>query len=385
MSFRQAVKKWGRALNRAIPKNRRQILLESNSDFCDNTRALYDYLVREGYASKYRFVWCVTDPRAFREKGMPSTKWVSFKKKEGFLLYFWRMARSYYVFYTHYVPPFCNARAQLVVNLWHGTPLKTLEGHVHPDSLFDFLLSPSNAFNPILAGSFHMSEDKLVQVGYPRCDLLFEESGALRRLGVDVSGYRKVLLWMPTFRRPADGQYTDAQVNPTGLPLLETDRELEALNGVLARQRLLLLIKLHPGQDMTGVSLKTLSHIRMLTNQELDEKGVQLYHLVGEADALLTDYSSIYFDYLLLNRPIGFIIDDIGDYRKNRGFVVEDPLPLMPGEKIRTVEELDAFLAMLARDQDGWEEGRQRVCRLANRFTDGNSSKRFAETFLPPN
>lgn len=382
MNLREAIKVIGRGINRCIPKNKHKILFESNSDYCDNTRAVYDYLIANGYETRYRFVWCVSDPGQFHAEGMKNTRLVSFKRKRGFLSYFWQMATARYVFYTHYVPPFCNAKAQVVVNLWHGTPLKTLQGHVHPASLFGWLLSPSDYFDPILADSFSMGKEKLLQLGYPRCDLLFQQTDALSRLGIRRADFQKVLLWMPTFRRPADGLYADADVNPTGLPLLETDRQLEELNGILAQKGVLLVIKLHPGQDMSGVKLHTLSHIRMLTNRELDEKGVQLYHLVGEADALLTDYSSIYFDYLLLNRPIGFLIDDIETYQKNRGFVVEDPLPLMPGEKIRTVEELTAFAAGLVNGEDKWEAERERVRLLSNKFADGNSAKRFAEYFL---
>ena len=97
----------------------------------------------------------------------------------------------------------------------------------------------------------------------------------------------------------------------------------------------------------------------------------------------LTDYSSIYFDYLLLDRPIAFLIDDIAQYQQNRGFTVENALDLMPGEKIRTVSELNGFLDRLAKGEDRFQEDRQRVNRRVNRWQDGESAKRFLERFLP--
>lgn len=385
MSLRGMVKKLGRGINRIIPKNNSKILFESNSDFCDNTRAVYDYLIKNGYGETYRFVWCVNDPKTFHAEGMVNTKLVSFKSKKRFLSYFKEMATSRYILYTHYVPPLCNSKVQTVVNLWHGTPLKTIKGHVHPENLFNYLLSPSTDFDGILADSFEMAgAGKLLHFGYPRNDLLFQHGRAMERLGLDLSSFRKAILWMPTFRRPADGLYEDSDVNPTGLPLIETDRQLEALNRPLAENGVLLIIKLHPGQDMSGIRLQDLSHIKMLTNRELDEKGVQLYHLVGEADVLLTDYSSVYFDYLLLDRPIGFIIDDIDKYQKNRGFVIDDPLTLMPGEKIKTIGELAAFIGEIISDKDSYAEMRHWVCDRANQYQDGESCRRLAEHFFGP-
>lgn len=121
----------------------------------------------------------------------------------------------------------------------------------------------------------------------------------------------------------------------------------------------------------------------MLTNRELDEAGVELYRLVGAADGLLTDYSSIYFDYLLLNHPMIFLIDDIDGYQEKRGFTVADPLSLMPGEKVRAAEELYQALGRLARGEDAWEGERARVNGLVNRFTDDQSARRTAERFFP--
>jgi len=379
MGLRNLVKTLGRFLNRCVPKRENQILFESNSDYCDNSRALYDYLRENGYGERFSFVWCVENPSAPHPAGPQGARLVSFRQKKGALSYFFAMARSRYVIFSHYAPPFVNPKCQTVVNLWHGTPLKSLKGHVPPAELFTFLLSPSDFFDPILADSFGAEKNQLIQCGYPRNDLLFAQTGALEQLGIQREKYRRVLLWMPTFRVPAGGGYQDAAATPTGLPLIETPGLLEELDQVLMEENVCLVIKLHPGQDLSGVTLRELSHIRMLTNRELDEKGVQTYHLAAMADGLLTDYSSVYFDYLLLNRPVGFIVDDMEVYQANRGFTVEDPLSLMPGEKIRTVKELYAFLRSFSRGEDPFAGERARVNRLSNRYTDGESCKRTAE------
>ena len=100
---------------------------------------------------------------------------------------------------------------------------------------------------------------------------------------------------------------------------------------------------------------------------------MQLYELVAHADALVTDYSSIYFDYLLLNRPIGFTCDDMEAYGGNRGFVVDNPLELMPGMKIQNYPEFVAFAEKVFAGDDGFREERERVNNLVNADQDGQS------------
>ncbi|MEG0692309.1 MAG: CDP-glycerol glycerophosphotransferase family protein, partial [Oscillospiraceae bacterium] len=114
-----------------------------------------------------------------------------------------------------------------------------------------------------------------------------------------------------------------------------------------------------------------------MTRNELDKSDVQLYHLVSQCDVLLTDYSSIYFDYLLLNRPIGFIIDDIEEYNQKRGFVTKEPLELMPGEKMKTIEELNHFLETIGNHKDEYVEERARVNEIVNQYKDNQSAKRL--------
>lgn len=383
MGYRNILKSLGRGVNRCFPKSSRKVIFESNSDFCDNTRALYEYLLREGYDREYRFVWCVKDPSRFHCEGMKNTKLVSFQKKSCWPAYLWQLFTSRYVFYTHNPPPFCNPKAQTVLNLWHGTPLKTLAGHVHPASIFTALLSPSPFFDSILAESFDACPEQMIHCGYPRNDLLFESNDSLKKLQINAREYRHISLWMPTFRRPASGDYQDGKATQTGLPLIETEEMLQKLNDKLSEYGIFLIIKLHPGQDMSGIRLLKLSHIRMLTNRELDELGIQLYHLVGSCGSLLTDYSSVYFDYLLLNRPIGFIIDDIDSYQEKRGFTVEDPLSLMPGEQIRTTEELSLFFEHLRDSRDEYVSERKRVNDIVNLYQDGKSAERVAKYFLP--
>ena len=142
---------------------------------------------------------------------------------------------------------------------------------------------------------------------------------------------------------------------------------------------MLLAAKIHHLQRLDFLDRVSLSNILYLTDDDLAARDVQLYEFVGQADLLLTDYSSIYFDYLLLDRPIGFFTGDLDLY--TRGFVVEDPLAWMPGEKIVTMDEFYAFLSDTAAGRDAWGPARKALLDKVDVYQDGDNCRRIAEHF----
>jgi CDP-glycerol glycerophosphotransferase (TagB/SpsB family) len=366
-----------------LPKNRRKILFESAPDLSDNARALYEFIRRQENGDTYRFVWCVSDPEKYRgNPDFSGTKFTSFREKKYLLNYLWHVATAGTVFYTHATPPMIDCEKQTVLCLWHGTPLKLMDYKATGRQPFSKLLSASGWCSEALCECFHIGMEQTVICGYPRNDQLFESAGALEKLGISPGEYAQVLLWAPTFRQSRSLGIYETEQTQTGLPLLEDPQDVLAFNKVLREKNVCCILKLHPAQDMSGVGEVALSNIRMLTNADLDARDIQFYHLLGECDALLTDYSSVYFDYLLLDRPIGFTVDDIDQYREARGFVCDDPYSMMPGEKIRTVPQLENFIAHLAAGEDTYSGERERVCRQVNQYRDGRSAERIYREFV---
>ena len=78
-------------------------------------------------------------------------------------------------------------------------------------------------------------------------------------------------------------------------------------------------------------------------------------------------------------KPIGFTIDDFDSYGDKRGFVVDNPLDIMPGEKIETIEGLISFIEDIKDGNDKYYGERKKINDLANRYQDGNSTKRLVE------
>lgn len=369
-----------------VKKDNSKVIFESYTDFTDNSRALYEYMLKNKLNEKYKFVWCVDNPEKFRNTAPKNVIFTSFRRKLFIPSYLYHIATAKTIFFTHALPPFSNNKTQTVVCLWHGIPLKMISFYSEdksPSVYYSFLTSSGKFYNDVMTDCFEAKQNHFVITGFPRNDLLFQENDALERLGISRRGFDKVILWMPTYRQNALAHYSDSPPTENGLPLLSNRMMLIECNEKLRQLHQVLILKLHPMQDLNCIDVNNLSHIKLLTNQDLDNKGIMLYHLIGQADALLTDYSSIYLDYLLLNRPIGFIIDDIATYSENRGFTVDDPFSYMPGEQIDSKEKLFKFLKSCAANEDLYAAQRAWVCDQMHYYRDGNSSKRVTEEFLP--
>ncbi len=216
--------------------------------------------------------------------------------------------------------------------------------------------------------------------GLPRLDDMFASENQIDKLGVEVLD-KKVIIWMPTFRKLKNSKRNDSlkEFN-LGFPLIESIEELKKLNKLLQQRNLFLIIKIHPLQELSNINLTELDNITMITNEMMQEKDINLYKLLGETDALLTDYSSVSFDYLLLNKPIGYILDDMKEYKI--GFSIRDIFRFMPGPKIMTFEELQGFFNDVADGKDNYINERNELRNYCHRYQDNKNSKRFIEKFL---
>ena len=222
---------------------------------------------------------------------------------------------------------------------------------------------------------FNVEISRIFITGLPRNDLLFETKGVLQSLGIKQE-YRKIIIWMPTFRNSKSG-HNDGMQSETGLPII-TQSDISLLNEYLHRKNVLLIVKLHPWADRTSIIEHEYSNI-LLLEEDMIPANCSLYNVIGATDVLLTDYSSVYIDYLILNKPIGFVFDDIEKYKQTRGGLYEDMIDYMPGEKINTTEQLYSFIDDICVGKDIHKEEREQITKMFYKYRDNQSCRRIID------
>jgi CDP-glycerol glycerophosphotransferase (TagB/SpsB family) len=250
-------------------------------------------------------------------------------------------------FFTHglfsAVPPPAN---RLVVNLWHG------DGPKLPADT-DLVRSTVAVAGTKLWGSqrakrFGLPPDHVAILGNPRIDQFTAAPRAevLSKLGLDPD--RRTLLWLPTYRT-ASGPYGRSWNTTDNLSTNTAVAAIVAALGAAAHEASLqLVVKPHPlDADVYGDL-----GIRLLPHKQLSQAGVTLYQLLGAADAIISDVSSVWPDFLSLDRPIGFYVPDLEELQSGGWLNVEDLATLLPGPRIENAEDARQFVEGVAHDPD---------------------------------
>ena len=124
---------------------------------------------------------------------------------------------------------------------------------------------------------------------------------------------------------------------------------------------------------------RKLSNIRYINDEILQSNNHDIYHLLAAANGLITDYSSIFMDFLLLDRPVGFFFNSVEQY--DRGFTMEHPELYMPGMKIYNNQDLEDFVDLVVKGDDGYGEERKAARNLIFDYQDNQNCRRCAEYF----
>lgn len=359
------------------------IVFESEGDMSDNAYAFYDYLLKEGYGEKYRFIWLVDRPEKFK-----GTSHTEFYKKYSDKPNFKRtyiMATAAYFIYDHNNVYFWKKRnpKQKIVNLWHGSPIKAKGAPKTLNEWMDIVCTSSPLFIESMANFVGCDKEKVMDFGFPRTDYFYTDNKALVQSFLQKQGikdYKKLFIWMPTFRKSKNAELSEEYfANETGLPLLDTKEKFEEFSKLCESLGIVCIIKIHHLQAESAFFKSKFNNILFLTDEIINDSGIQLYQLVSETDALITDYSSISTDYLLLDRPIIYIVDDYEMYKESRGFVFDDVLKLFPGYHIVNEEQLNEAINETASGTDSYSDTRLKVQKQMNTYSDGCVCKRIVD------
>lgn len=359
------------------------IVLESNPDLTCNTNELFQYMQKDNFFSSFQFVWLVDSPERFTNSDQ--VKYESIKPTT------WtRKIRKYYICNRSKILIDCNrhyrryktSKRQLNIYLDHGMPLKNMTNQYgFPlDYCFDYIVSQAEFFNKYLVTQYNMDANQIYVAGVPRNDQFFHKVKSLSDLYPDINNFDKIIAWVPTFRQIKDNGRVDCISNqPLGMPILYSEEDIITLEKYLEKQKALVVIKPHPVQDLSVLKNLKCKNIRILYNDEMLSRGIQTNEFLNNCDAMITDYSGIYYDYLLTDRPIAITLDDYEEYKSQKGFVFEDPLEILKGYYIYTLSDMENFISSVCDGKDEFYEERLRIKHLTNDFIDGNSSKRVCD------
>lgn len=366
-------------LNKFIPK-KNIILFNSYPAYSDNSLALYKYIFdcRKDLTQKYELLW----GQESKDK-IPSyldkykIKAVDKKTVKGIITFL----RAKYVFSTHgYFPDLNSGNGQIQVNLWHGCGYKAI---VDDEKCFlgDFTVAISDTYRKIQAENLGNKTQDVLVTGYPRNDVFFKNNSTLGKLNLS-NKYELIIAWLPTYRKASIGhQGIDGNINTFGLSALDPST-LCSINMVLKSKNMLLIIKPHPMESVKIINDLKLSNIIVINSSELQEKGIELYSLLSETDVLLSDYSSVVIDYLLLNKPIAMVLSDLEEYKTSRGFVFDPVMDYFPGPIISDKNSLLNYLTNIKIINSEWEAKRMKIKKSLHKYFDGNSSERVCEVFF---
>lgn len=377
-AFYNRVNKFFAFVNKAMFSSRpfqNVIMMESHNDFDSNCGAFYEYLIKNHFNEKYKIVWIIKNSPP---KDLPENVYCYDEKKPSFMKAYYMCTSKYRFFDNH---PIQKVRAeQISVYLTHGSfGLKNFKGNIRlPDDL-NYCLCPSENVAGILGDQFMLREPKKVQIflGYPSHDVFYsDEPGDLRKL--TKHEYKKVILWMPTFRKHRMHIRNDSNGNlPLGIPIFQNMDELIPLNELLQAGDSLLIIKIHPKQELESTTVESMSNITVLNGITVKELGVDNYRLMKDTDALISDYSTAAYDYLHANKPIAYTMDDVTDYKI--GLVVDDLREWVGGPLVYTKDDFVEFIRSVINDEDKDADRRHDLFDKVFLHHDGNSSKRLTE------
>lgn len=353
------------------------IVITSHNDFDNNGGAFYDYLIENGYNTNYKIVWLLLHSIP---KNLPYNV-LGFKLKRI------SARKDYYISTAKYFTSDCfvvrkTRSDQISYYFGHGNgiPIKNV---IMDMSRFDvdYFLVSSKRTEAFFAKHWNIPypNDKMLNFGFPSNDILFKDSEPELRKLTDKK-YANVFLWMPTFRKLNNSRRNDSTRDYRyGIPLIETPEAMDEMQTFLAVNDSLLIIKIHPHQahatydELTKINCE---NIKILTASDAKSLNISPYLLMKDADALIGDYSSSVFPFMLLNRPIAFVLSDLNDY--TLGLSVENPDDIFAGEKIYTLNDFKKFLIGVATGKDEFKEKRNRLVNYLNDYIDGGSCARIA-------
>lgn len=362
----------------------------SQPDYACNPYALCEYIKNH---TEHETAWLIKRDEKYYELRDRGIRCESYNTLEGNAL----LDEADYIIMNSYTFPNIQKRDdQIVVNLWHGSGIKAHDfyGHDMPskranwlDQFFektDLMCVHSLDDRFRLSAMLHFDLRRCYVTGQARLDCVRSASGheKLEKLfGGQINGYQYLIFFAPSFR--ANGTTHSGKIFSDNIFRLN-DFDKQHFYKFLKANNAALVYKLHPVEQtaFSGRKFELNEDCFELTDAQLFEHDIRYDELLNAFDVMVSDYSSIAFDYLMLDRPIVYLIPDYEEYASERGFVFNHVGSYMPGKKafdffglLSGLEEAFAF-------PEKYQAERAFVLKNRFDFTDDRSAERCYQTII---
>lgn len=363
-----------------LPVQKNLVFFESflGKNYSDNPKYIYEYLQTKKNNYNYKMVWSFNT-----KKEIPGS---SLQVKRFSLRYFYYLGRAKYWVNNARMPNDIKKRTETVyLQTWHGTPLKRLAGdmeNVHmpgtnPETYrlnfkneteqWDYLVSPNSYSSQIFRRAFWFNNN-LLEFGYPRNDILYKKNNAsdIKEIKhkMKLPNDKRVILYAPTWR--------DDEYYSKGSYKFSLKFDLNKMQKKLG-DKYIIILRMH---YLIASKLDISKYKDFVYDYSAYDDISELYLV---SDILITDYSSVFFDYANLKRPILFFTYDIEKYRDQlRGFYLDietevpGPLLMSTDEIIQSIIDIDKINQSY---KDRYDLFYKRFCE----WDDGNASENIVQ------
>ena len=359
-----------------LPIKEKTIVFESflGKNYSDSPKYIYEYMHKEHL--DYQYVWIFNNPNRQIPGNAKQVKRMS-------LAYYYYLATSKYWVSNSRMPRTLTKReGNIYLQTWHGTPLKRLvfdmndvysanpnyKKHFYEQSRrWDYLISPNQYSSDIFKSAFKFDKNML-EFGYPRNDILYHENkteiaqSLKAKLGIPLD--KKVILYAPTWR---DDEFYGAGKYKFNLKL-----DLQEMKKQLGDEYVIIL-RMH---YFIADHIDTKGAEKFAYNLSSYDDIAELYLI---SDLLITDYSSVFFDYANLKRPILFFTYDLEKYRDTlRGFYI-DVENEVPGPLLKTSDDVIASIKHIESIQQAYQNKYEAFYDKFCSWENGTASKQVVE------
>lgn len=345
-------------------------------------KAIYEKMLTMKEFKDFKFIWAFNDPS---KHDVMKDKRLVIVKTNTKDYYKYISSSKYWIVNSIMDECITKKKGQVYVQCWHGTPLKRLRYDIEVNGAvlntieeirkrndrdavkFDYFISPSkyctekftSAFNLIALGK----KDIIIEEGYPRNDSLFNRNKKdvdkiKERLGIPKD--KKVICYLPTFR---DNQHTSGVGYTYNLAI-----DFDSLKKRFGKDYVILFKPHYFIANKIDLSKYKNFVYNVASYDEIND-------IYLASDLLITDYSSVFFDYANLNRPVMFYMYDFDDYKNNlRDFYIS--LDELPGPIAKTQKELEDYIVNIHKSISKYKKTYDKFNDKYNYLDDGNASER---------